>query len=202
MAGWNPDGNLLRRVYEFRFLPPGLFSRFIVRLLAVSTARHYWRTGVILSSSSNTAALVMLEGTNRVKVSIYGPDSSRLLALLDSTLRSLAKHACGIEARVSAVCACVTCMTSANPYLWDLLQVARNTFEQHGCVLRCPTTAQPVDAAQMLPDVALAELVQLLVGPPELVLERKAHLGEGGFSVVFRGTLRGKLPLFCFFVHI
>ncbi len=74
--------------------------------------------------------------------------------------------------------------------------MARNTFE-HGCVLKCPTTAQPVDAAQMLPDVALAELVQLLVGPPELVLERKAHLGEGGFSVVFRGTLRGKILLFC-----
>ena len=49
------------RRYEFEFMPNGLFSRFMIRLLKWTIPIRYWRTGVIVANRLNVHDKALVE---------------------------------------------------------------------------------------------------------------------------------------------
>jgi len=49
----DPLYNQFTRRYEFAFMPNGLFSRFMIRLLKWTHPIRYWRTGVLVGNRLN-----------------------------------------------------------------------------------------------------------------------------------------------------
>lgn len=64
------------RIYTFpKFLPIGLFSRFMVRLLSFFPAYYYWRHGVIISDETKRAYSLIeeIQEENKVVITVRGP---------------------------------------------------------------------------------------------------------------------------------
>ncbi len=78
---WRPDDSLSFE-FHYKSLPPGLISRFLVRMQHNLTKKPtYWRSGVVLDVDGNRTLVRADEGTRRVLISAQGPEGGRRRAL-------------------------------------------------------------------------------------------------------------------------
>lgn len=78
---WRPDDSLSFE-FHYKTLPPGLISRFLVRMQHNLTKKPtYWRSGVVLDVDGNRTLVRADEGTRRVLISAQGPEGGRRRAL-------------------------------------------------------------------------------------------------------------------------
>lgn len=83
------------RQYEMEFIPNGLFSRFMVRLMRYGNIQRVWRRGILISSSTVDAmALVeMKPSANVISVQMRGADeSAELFVQVCEVMEFLMQH--------------------------------------------------------------------------------------------------------------
>lgn len=82
---WVTTGGLVIR-YEYRFLPKGIVTRFIVAMhRLIAYGKLVWKTGVILERDGTRAEIVEEYSQRRIRVRVSGPDPRGLFALLTSS---------------------------------------------------------------------------------------------------------------------
>lgn len=64
------DAHNLKFVYKYDFLPPGLFSRFIVQMKSEVDPKFAWRTGVVLYQNRTPYSKILLN-THAKKIQIF-----------------------------------------------------------------------------------------------------------------------------------
>lgn len=58
-----PTGTHYMRRYKFEFVPSGMVSRFMVKMMKFANAKRYWRHGILIQSKTheNTYGLIELK---------------------------------------------------------------------------------------------------------------------------------------------
>lgn len=190
------------RIYTFpRFLPLGLFSRFMVRLLSYFPAYYYWRQGVIISDETKRAYSLIEEipEENKVIITVRGPVNT-VSVFLSSVMDIWSKLVADMyDITIVMTTTCYHCTAARIPvnerHIFDvsmcesiLLSGERFCACKNGGVVRLD---------QLCPDLCLVNIRALEIDPKELLPwgadpPDGGIVGEGGFGVVYRKSYKGK----------
>ena len=127
---WIPDNDLQFEV-EYDFMPPGLFSRFVVSRyedIAGENRDLVWRDEVFFQWDDATAnvSLPSRAGKKAIVFKVQGSDPEERKLMLTSLLRDLKKlHAetPGIAAEERIPCICNVCKSSNKPHFYPYSQL-------------------------------------------------------------------------------
>ena len=100
----------LQRTHKFSYLPLGLFSRLIVRLIQITESPVYWKDGILVVYADNYALIQVstagqtLLGRDEIKISVYGTSPGMLLRLVQGNIDNLAVNWFNVESQVHVPC--------------------------------------------------------------------------------------------------
>lgn len=185
----------IQRHYRFEaFLPVGLFSRFIVRLLNTNVVYCFWKFGVIISDNTKNAFSLIKEDREQKIISIYVRGNLRyitkfMVEIMDSFNR-LINEAYYLSVESYAVCCHCLITGQSNPTIIyqetsEMLMLAGERF------IKCPNGNVDVRLDQNFPDLCLSYIQKMQVDPKSLKFEEgksmeDSILGEGGYGLVYK----------------
>ena len=176
------------RIYQFEYLPNGLFSRFIVRFLHFSDKPlKYWRHG-ILAQKSNNKALVQAFDDRTINITVRGDKAAEYLRVITEIINNLAN--CWFKVKILSIqIQCPHCLSERNPNvnLFDLQQCEEAIAKHNVRVLECAQV--PVRIDMLAPDLAMSDFDGCQIDFRELELDKE--LGKGSFGIIYRGNWKG-----------
>ena len=78
-------------IYDFQYLPAGLFNRLQVRLFEFSDSKHIWKRGSLLKKGVHLA-LVQQINEQRLQIVAQGPRPENVLFLVHDVIDSLIRE--------------------------------------------------------------------------------------------------------------
>ncbi|EFA78013.1 leucine-rich repeat-containing protein [Heterostelium album PN500] len=183
------------RQYQFDFIPTGLFSRLMVRILnfASSEAICYWRNGIILQREGEQVLVELAENLRILRFTIRGA-GKQSVALLSrdviETIQSLLQDSFKLQAKAITV-PCVHCVEMGNeedPFLFTLQQ-CENAVLNNIPYLMCRDTVN-VRTDNLVPDLSMATFSGTRITKEQLQFQKL--IGEGGSALVYMGMYKGK----------
>ncbi|KAL6057314.1 Myotubularin-like phosphatase domain [Balamuthia mandrillaris] len=202
-AGWaascltkdKRDGTIMR-VYGLDFLPHGLFSRFMVRTLQITSPKLYWKNGILVAHNSvggNTLGLLEAnEEEQQIYIQVRGTNPANLMTILDASLMNLVQSWFEVNCEAFAVCRCDHCGKGKKKLsertLVPLSVCQKSAFQGEDSV-PCPhTSSVPLDL--LVPDLTLADLSDAFIQFDDI--ELGTQIGEGGAATVYKGEYKGQ----------
>jgi serine/threonine protein kinase len=197
------------RVFQFYQLPFGFFSRLHMWLLQLPGVAAVpgcnWRGGLLLryNDVDDMALVTCDERARRVALDVscvtrHSELLSHLVNSIEQLLEAYFPHALAGLQRLVACSHCLQATARSavlvSPYYFAFEQLIDAVQAGENVVHCCNVPSRHVRVDAMAPDVAFADLP--LIEPERIETDRV--LGQGGFGVVYRGTLSmgdGKEPL-------
>lgn len=205
------------RYYEMTYVPLGMWSRLITRLIVFSKSQvtevlvgsheptlTYWNKGIYMFWSPETFCLVDSDGIseNKEEIAITVPISgqgSMILGLVVDHVDGLIEEwypglttidpMQGQDLMMKYV-PCFMC-TDDNPFLFkveDLLQISETSVDA-----LCDQCNNLVPLAQLVPDIMMSDLPSsLLIGRLDIQESADNLLGDGGFGNVYQMNHMGQ----------
>lgn len=179
------------RSYTIEFVPNGLFSRLMVRLLHfLDKPIKYWRTG-IMGERGNARCFVEL-----IDVSIHfttrGEGSAEFLRVITEIVDTLVTDF--FKVRICSVyirCPHCLALRRPEPYQFDLCDceqvAAMGNVRMIDCLAEEPF---PIRLDRIVPDIAMADFDGSQVNYKDIVIERT--LGKGSFGVIYLAKWKGE----------
>jgi serine/threonine protein kinase len=173
------------RHYQFEFVPMGLFSRFMFKLMKIGAVKRFWRYGVLIKHRQiDSQALVELKPTaNALMIQVRGSDEgSDFFARVCEMFEFLLDHVYRLPTKIQYV----------DPFSNSTF--TREQLEEaslHG-QWTLSTGKINVSMAAIAPELALTNATSIQVDiDTDVVIGEQ--IGEGAFANVFRGELRGDI---------
>jgi len=119
---WDFRANLQFQ-YNYKFMPKGILSRFIVKRSREIHENIYWRYGVILEYR-NTKALIIENYNHRnlpesISIKIQGENKKSFLNIICKTFEEI-NSSLHLEVSESIPCNCTKCKNSQSPFMYQL----------------------------------------------------------------------------------
>ncbi|PAA48002.1 hypothetical protein BOX15_Mlig030627g5 [Macrostomum lignano] len=83
--------SLARFIYQFEYLPAGLFNRAQVRLFEFTDSATVWKRGSLLRKNNHEAVIVM-DDKQRLSISVFGPKPENVLFMIRDVIDGLIKE--------------------------------------------------------------------------------------------------------------
>eukprot|EP00007_Cunea_sp_BSH-02190019_P005553 CAMPEP_0174232408 /NCGR_PEP_ID=MMETSP0417-20130205/2700_1 /TAXON_ID=242541 /ORGANISM="Mayorella sp, Strain BSH-02190019" /LENGTH=2427 /DNA_ID=CAMNT_0015310457 /DNA_START=88 /DNA_END=7371 /DNA_ORIENTATION=+ len=185
-----PNGETtLGRNYVFDFVPTGLFSRLLVKLLHVAPRPAVlWRNGIIFRRGSEQIFIELQDARKTILIRLRGNETDNLRIVVE-TLESLTQDFFQIEPEIYVPC--VHCMEDnpLEPFMFPL-SVCENAAISGKPFVLC-NGQRPIRVDTLVPDIAMSEVASALLDFGELRRDRR--IGKGGYSVVYQGRYRDEV---------
>jgi serine/threonine protein kinase/WD40 repeat protein len=173
----------------FDFVPTGLFSRLLVKLLHVAPRPAVlWRNGIIFRRGSEQIFIELQGMRKTILIRLRGHETDNLRIVVE-TLESLTQDFYQIEPEIYVPC--VHCMEDnpLEPFMFPL-SVCENAAISGKPFVLC-NGQRPIRVDTLVPDIAMSEVASALLDFGELRRDRR--IGKGGYSVVYQGRYRGEV---------
>ncbi len=160
---WQPDHDLQFEM-EYDFMPPALFSRFVVSRyedIGGQDRDQVWRDEVFFQWENARANVSQPSraGKNRIVFKVQGKDLESRKLLLTSLLRDLNilhKETPGIKVEERIPCICDGCRESSEPHFFQKSDIDR--FKEKGWrTIQCLIHGDPVDVNALLGNIFSTE---------------------------------------------
>lgn len=148
--GWQQAGGLTLR-YEYKFLPKGIITRFIVSMHHLIANELVWRTGVVLERDGSKIEIIEEYSQRIIKVRATGPNRHGLLTLVDEQLERLHRTLHNLQYEKFLPCQCVECRTKAEQYGFSLEKLIK--MANKSTKIQCHESGELIDAAQLMREV-------------------------------------------------
>eukprot|EP01133_Synstelium_polycarpum_P006723 gene6723-7816_t len=103
----NKSQSMLERIYQFEFVPIGLFAKMMIRLMHFTTVKEYWKHGVLVERDGSTS---LVEATpNNLSIRLWGKNSANLLRFIVETAEVLLNGWYKLRYQFLVPCNCSTC---------------------------------------------------------------------------------------------
>jgi len=152
---WNYEHNLRIR-YEYKFMPKGILTRFIVETHPwIERQKLVWRSGVVLDKDNTRAEVIENYNTREIKVHVAGNRKKELLAVVTHELEKIHRSFERLEYDILVPCNCKICKESQTPYTYPLKTLHR-FIDAHQSEIQCQTSFEMVNVRRLIDDVNLA----------------------------------------------
>eukprot|EP01101_Sappina_pedata_P003071 TRINITY_DN13289_c0_g1_i2.p1 TRINITY_DN13289_c0_g1~~TRINITY_DN13289_c0_g1_i2.p1 ORF type:complete len:597 (+),score=147.61 TRINITY_DN13289_c0_g1_i2:33-1823(+) len=184
-------------VYEFKFLPKGIFGRILVRMHHIKgiTQSHFWRYGAIFQMEEyRQIALVKLKSKEHMQSLIIKVRKAHsctspwilLRHIIDSIDTLLDSYYSFADDDMAQYALCVYCAKMYPPMKPKRFTAEKclHAWESSDSEIVCgnhPGTPVPIQG--LIPDLILANSVDISQ------LQTETRIGKGGFAKVHRGTI-------------
>lgn len=175
------------RRYAFEFLPAGLFSRYLVRVMNLGTPLRYWRHGCLLQGKdSSTFALIELKSQSNILSIIVrsGRESSQLFCKLAELFEFLIHHSFK-EALYQ-----IQYLDPITGTVFSREQIEEASVK--GGTAIADKEGHSIAIDRIAPDLALTTFAALQVDIDNEVKLLPTPLGEGAFAMVYEGVYKNE----------
>lgn len=193
---WPEETNLihLERIYHFYFLPFGLFSRLLVRILGGTQAHAMWGDGALVSQDENKALLLYDRKTNKIRIQVRGLNPVNLqkfiLENLENMISSWITAQSGRnEKQYEVKIPCPHCLRLkvSSPFIFDFEECERVAAgEQKALYCLKDGTNFLIPLEDITPELTLTGIP--IIQEENLILQEK--IGFGAFSVVYKAQMK------------
>lgn len=180
------------RRYQFAFMPNGLFSRFMIRLLKFSDAQRYWRNGVLVQNrriDDDQALIELNPKKNEIAISVRGASPAEFFRTIIELLDSLLANWFKISATIHAVCPKCIKAKMPEPTVFSREECLESSA--HGShYLQCqadPEDNHLVTMESIAPDIAMSDFEGKRIDLEREVVIGK-ELGQGAYGTVHLGV--------------
>lgn len=176
------------RRYAFEFMPAGLFSRYLVRVMNEADPLRYWRYGCLVQEKgTQTFALIEFKPqSNLLSIVVRsGSDASQLFCKLTELFEFILHHSFK-EAIYTA-----QYMDPITNTVFTLEQIEEASVKGGSSVTSKDGSAI-VSIDRVAPDLALTTFAALQVDIEKEVNLLPTPLGEGAFAMVYEGVYKGE----------
>lgn len=187
----DPSRTQFSRIYSFPFMPNGLFSRFIIRLLKFSDSLRYWRHGALIKSKKEDSSLSLIElniETNKIYIHVRGESPAEFFRTIIELLDSLLHHWFKVTAKISAICP-VCIRNGINPPTEFTKEECLESSARGSWFLQCNAEKDHdhlVKMEQIAPDIAMVDFEGKRIDFDREVTINE-EIGKGAFGVVYKG---------------
>jgi leucine-rich repeat kinase 2 len=182
------------RIYQFDFVPPGLVSRLIVRLLHSSEGKRYWRNGALVEQPNRNHALVEFFPTlKQLSIKVRGKVALKpadLLRTITETFETLLTSWYNIN-RFGKSVPCRHCLLNRleQPTVFSYEELEDMAAREQWMV-HCQNGGQ-LALDILVPDLAMADFDGHRIEFNDVQIEKE--LATGGFGVIYKGLWNKKV---------
>jgi serine/threonine protein kinase/GTPase SAR1 family protein len=177
------------RIYQFEFLPIGMFNRMVVRFLQQHSWSPllYWRDGMVLGKGS-TRALVLLDGVrHELTILVRGKRRALELLALVNAVDALVNDSLSIDYSVFAPCThCLDRGVELGDVTRFRIEELERAFIAKRAFVVCSASDKPINLQAVAPDLGFdyaESLRKIELGE----LDIGAKLADGSFAEVLSG---------------
>eukprot|EP01132_Coremiostelium_polycephalum_P000699 gene699-862_t len=105
---------VLERIYQFEFIPVGLFSKLMIRAMYFTTVKEYWKTGLLVERDNAHCLMEEVHSLNQVNIKCFGKNASNLLRFIVETSEVLLSGWYKLRYQFMVPCNCTNCVTLSN----------------------------------------------------------------------------------------
>jgi len=152
---WDYVGNL-RFEYHYGFMPAGIITRFIVRMVDIHKGELYWKNGVVLEREETEAVVISERLSRKIRVWIRGEDKKGLLAIIRHDIDYIHETLNRPDVKEMLPCICGECKGSTEPHFFsfsDLMKLRRKGVRH----MQCTKSGQDVSIEGLLGEYGLEE---------------------------------------------
>ncbi|WP_086688381.1 COR domain-containing protein, partial [Nostoc sp. T09] len=149
---WNETNNLILR-YEYKFMPKGIITRFIVETHPwIEQQNRVWRSGVVLSKDQTRAEVIENYNLKEIKIRVTGNRKKELLAVVTHELEKIHKSFERLQYDTLVPCNCKECEGSLTPYSYELDKLYKR-LKAGRYQIECENSYEIVDVRRLIDDV-------------------------------------------------
>jgi len=119
---WDYSGNL-RFQYQYKFMPAGVLTRFIVLAHHLIDSNLYWKSGCILRLNGSSALIEVEHYDSRINIWITGNSKENLLSVIRYHIDYIHQNLKPTTAEEMIPCNCAYCESMEQPHFWDYREV-------------------------------------------------------------------------------
>ncbi|MEO0842121.1 MAG: COR domain-containing protein, partial [Cyanobacteria bacterium J06643_5] len=149
---WDNSNNLILR-YEYKFMPKGIITRFIVETHPfIEEQKLVWKSGVVLNKDETRAEVIENYNQKEIKIRVLGNRKKELLAVVTHELDKIHRSFERLEYNTLVPCNCEECFGSENPYSYPLEKL-RKRLNARVYKVQCDNSFKEVDVRRLIDDV-------------------------------------------------
>ncbi|BAY21574.1 Miro domain-containing protein [Calothrix sp. NIES-2100] len=151
---WNETNNLILR-YEYKFMPKGIITRFIVETHPwIEQQKLVWRSGVVLEKDQTRAEVIENYNLKEIKIRVEGNRKKELLAVVTHELDKIHKSFERLQYDTLVPCNCESCTGSLTPHSYPLDNLYKR-LKAGRYRIECENSYEMVDVRRLIDDVNL-----------------------------------------------
>ncbi|MBD2204498.1 leucine-rich repeat domain-containing protein [Calothrix sp. FACHB-1219] len=161
---WKETNNLIWR-YEYKFMPKGIITRFIVETHPwIEQQKLVWRSGVVLNKDQTRAEVIENYNLKEIKIRVTGNRKKELLAVVTHELEKIHNSFERLQYNTLVPCNCKECEGSLTPHSYPLENLYKR-LKAGRYQIECEKSYEMVDVRRLIDDVNL----------PSVEVERKLN---------------------------
>ena len=186
----------LGRVYVFKFLPLGFFSRLFVRILHLPgvVALEYWNTGVIISQGQEKAIIRYNPTEYKLTANVRGNQANlgrgQLLRLLVESVETVIEGWYETEVDIQVPCNHCVEAGSYSPFMFSMEECVQQVTSGSGQPYVLCRGVRKVRIDALAPDISFADMLTKRIDFADIEVSR--IIGVGAFGQVYEGRLGGE----------
>ena len=203
----DPSKTQYDRRYQLEFVPKGLFSRLLIRILHhVDSVLVYWRHGIIAEKGRDIFFVELRPHEAVLVVSVRGPKSSppvETFRMCIETIDLLIGLNNWFNIKVTKEVPCPHCIDAGKDSQWmfklsDLEEKAVSGIWTVECEALIPSGSRnsndplgrTMHLTRLVPDMAMSDLERSKIPHEELAMHEQ--IGKGAFGIIHRATYNGR----------
>eukprot|EP00026_Physarum_polycephalum_P000251 Phypoly_transcript_00251.p1 GENE.Phypoly_transcript_00251~~Phypoly_transcript_00251.p1 ORF type:complete len:1880 (+),score=208.43 Phypoly_transcript_00251:799-5640(+) len=194
--GLTEDKPYVMRIYQLPFVPLGLMSKLMTRILHFVSPSIYWKDGMVAELNTNEMLLEFLPLKNQIAIHVIetvgkNSDLAPSLRLLMENFDNLIEGYYRIKREIFLCC--THCLTQRNPtphlFSYETVENAAATGQS---TLYCDADSDKVvvHISAIAPDLVLSDLEHIRMEYKDLHNLKK--LGEGAFGIVYKAQYKNE----------
>lgn len=189
---WNSQENL-RFEYEYKFMPAGIVTRFIVRNHQCVEEKNYWREGVILSEENTRALITSHPYERKIKIAICGYSKREMLGNIRKDIKSIHSllNCSAVEERIA--CVCSECSDSNNPHYFKY-ETLKKYLEKEKNDIICENSVETVEVRKIVGDLIAKTNERTSIKEINFMFDQSRIINNGQFNQGAGTWVKGDNP--------
>jgi small GTP-binding protein len=153
---WRTEKNNLHFENQYKFMPKGILSRFIVKMNKDIYRETNWRYGVLLEYDNTRAIVKEKYFERKITITLEGNSKKEYLYLIRKAFQDIHRDFHNLEVQEMIPCICSTCKNNNKPHLFNY-ETLKRFVAKNKETIDCEISTEDVSIEQLLSGIETKE---------------------------------------------